>query len=52
MHVAADVTSQFLPTGAVVSEMGARRELARVDGNHTFRLAMQPHQGRSLTFGT
>jgi hypothetical protein len=50
--VAADVTSQFLPAGAVVSDMGAGRELARVDGNHMFAMTMRPHEGRSLAFGT
>ena len=50
--VAADVTSQFLPPGAVVSDVSGSSDLARVDRTHSFTVPMHPHQGRSLVFGT
>ena len=49
---AADVTSQFLPPGAVVSDVSGSSDLARVDRTHSFTVPMHPHQGRSLVFGT
>jgi trehalose synthase len=50
--VTADVRSQFLPPGAVVSDASGSSDLARVDWTHSFSLPMHPHQGRSLIFGT
>jgi len=46
--LAADVTSRFLPPGAVVSDVGQSKALERVDRTHTFRVTMNGHQGRSV----
>jgi trehalose synthase len=46
--VTAEVTSQFLPPGAVVRDATGAEDLARVGQAHSFPVTMQPHQGRSV----
>ena len=48
----AHVRSQSLPPGAVVGEVRGRGAVAQVDGAHSFRLTMHPHEGRCLLFET
>jgi trehalose synthase len=50
--VVAHVTSQSLPPGAVVSEVRGRGAVGQVDGEHSFRLTMHPHEGRCVLFET
>ena len=50
--VAARVTSQSLPHGAVLSEVRGRGAAGQVDRGHSFRLTMHPHEGRCVLFET
>jgi trehalose synthase len=46
--VAADVTSRFLPPGALIHDASRNSAGARVDRTHTFHITMLAHQGRSV----
>jgi len=50
--VAADVSSRFLPSGAVLHDVVGDSVVARVDPAHSFRIAMPAYQGRCVLLDT
>ena len=50
--VAGEITSQFLPPGAVIHDVSRNSSVARVDRTHSFHITLSAHQGRSVLLDT